>query len=69
MGRGEPFYCETVSYVERLNAAGVEASVDVYDADMHAFDMLMPLTRNAKEAKAAFLKHFAMATGREEYIE
>ena len=40
VGDGEPFYAETLAYVENLKAAGVEAEVDVYHTDMHAFDML-----------------------------
>ena len=40
VGDGEPFYAETLQYVENLRKAGVEASVDVYHTDMHAFDML-----------------------------
>ena len=40
VGDGEPFYCETLDYVENLKAAGIEAEVDVYHTDMHAFDML-----------------------------
>ncbi len=40
VGDGEPFYAETLQYVEKLKSAGVEAEVDVYHTDMHAFDML-----------------------------
>ncbi len=40
VGDGEPFYAETLQYVEKLKSAGVEADVDVYHTDMHAFDML-----------------------------
>lgn len=39
---GEPFYCETLDFVENLRAAGVEAGIDVYDGLYHAFDMLQP---------------------------
>ncbi len=37
---GEPVYAETLTYVENLKKAGVEAIADVYHMDMHAFDML-----------------------------
>lgn len=40
VGDGEPFYAETLTYVENLKKAGVEAIADVYHTDMHAFDML-----------------------------
>ena len=40
VGDGEPFYAETLTYVENLKKAGVEAIADVYRTDMHAFDML-----------------------------
>ncbi len=40
VGDGEPFYSETLQYVEKLKSAGVEAEVDVYHTDMHAFDMM-----------------------------
>ena len=36
---GEPFYEETLTYVRNLQEAGVEASLDVYHGDVHAFDM------------------------------
>ena len=40
VGDGEPFYAETMDYVENLKAAGIAAEVDVYQTDVHAFDML-----------------------------
>ena len=48
---GEPFYDETLTYISNLNAAGVPASVDVYPGKAHAFDMTMPWTKKAKEAR------------------
>jgi acetyl esterase/lipase len=63
VGDGEPFYCETVKYVEDLRAAGVPAEVDVYHVDVHAFDALFPMTKAAKDARASFLRHFAAAVG------
>ena len=52
VGDGEPFYAETLEYVENLRRAGVRAEVDVYRCDVHAFDMLRPgwaLSRRAIE--------------------
>ena len=48
---GEPFYDETLTYISNLNAAGVPASVDIYPGKAHAFDMTMPWTKKAKEAR------------------
>ena len=54
VGTREPFYCETVSYAERLRQAGVPAEVDVYPTGFHAFDMLCPFLSMSKQAIAAF---------------
>ena len=59
VGAGEPFYAETLAYVEQLRKAGVEAEVDVYPTDMHAFDLLRDddLSRKAiKRFEAQFEK-------------
>lgn len=42
VGDIEPFYCETLAYVEHLRRAGVPAKADVYPRCFHAFDMLLP---------------------------
>jgi len=61
VGRGEPFYCETVAYVNRLKKAGVKAEIDVYPPAMHAFDMLAPHLPVSKKAKLRFNDAFAFA--------
>ena len=48
---GEPFFEETVRYVQRLKEAGVPAELDVYHGDIHAFDLLTPWTKEAKTAR------------------
>ncbi len=63
---GEPFYCETLKFVEDLKAAGVEASVDVYHTNIHAFDLLYPELDISREAAEKFNEHFAKA--KEEYF-
>ena len=63
VGDGEPFYSETLSYVERLRAAGVEASADVYHTDTHAFDMLYPSWEVSLAAIEAFRERFEYAVG------
>ena len=61
VGNGEPFYCETLQYVEKLKTAGVRAALDVYHTDMHAFDMLEPDKEPGKTAISRFLKQFEYA--------
>ena len=52
---GEPFYDETLTYVRRLNEAGVEARADVFHGRTHGFDALL-WTKNAREAKRRLLE-------------
>lgn len=58
---GEPFYTETLTYVENLKKAGIPAFVDVYKGNVHAFDMNMPWTKQSKEAARTFRQHFLYA--------
>lgn len=64
VGEGEPFYAETLQYVEDLRKAGVPAEVDVYPTNVHAFDMIYPEEAVSRQAISAFERHFqeAMAT-------
>lgn len=55
---GEPFYCETLTFVENLRDAGVEVGVDVYEGLYHAFDMLQPKKEISKLAIERFEKAF-----------
>jgi len=57
----EPFYAETVRFVENLKNAGVEAKVDVYDGLYHAFDMVEPELAVSQEAARRFEDNFAYA--------
>ncbi len=57
----EPFYCETLTYIDNLKAAGIEACVDVYDGLFHAFDMNKPDLAISKEAIKRFNERFAYA--------
>lgn len=61
VGDGEPFYAETVQYIEHLKACGIPAGVDVYPFDMHAFDMMKPDTPLSREAARRFNEQFAYA--------
>lgn len=57
----EPFYAETVTYIENLKKAGVPAEIDIYPGLYHAFDMLTPFRRASKIAGARFDEHFIYA--------
>ena len=48
---GEPFYQETLDYVQHLQETGVKAEVDVYKGNIHAFDMLCPWKKTSRQAK------------------
>ncbi len=61
VGDGEPFYAETLEYVEKLKSAGVEAEVDVYHTDIHAFDMLKPENELSIKAVRRFKQRFEYA--------
>ena len=61
VGDGEPFYAETIRYIERLRACGIPAELDVYHSDMHAFDMMRPEAPMSREAARRFLERFAYA--------
>lgn len=54
IGTLDPFYDETVAYMESLKAAGIPAEYREFDGCYHAFDMMAGKSAPAKEA-AAFL--------------
>ena len=60
VGDGEPFYAETLAYVQNLKDAGVEAEVDVYPTNIHGFDLLLDNDLSRKAA-ARFEEHFEYA--------
>ena len=47
---GEPFYQETIDYIENLKKSNVVAKLDIYHGNIHGFDMLF-WTKKAKRAK------------------
>ena len=61
VGDGEPFYAETLRYVDDLRRAGVPADVDVYPTDVHAFDMMRPEDPLSLRAISAFDHRFQQA--------
>ena len=61
VGDGEPFYSETCAYIENLKKAGVQADLDVYHSNMHAFDMMKPEEQLSETAAEKFNQHFEYA--------
>lgn len=61
VGDIEPFYCETLTYIDNLKKAGVEANVDVYPNCFHGFDMLLPFKSVSKKAIAKFEQEYLSA--------
>lgn len=57
----EPFYAETVAFVDHLKAAGVEAGLDIYKGLYHAFDLMEPETEISRLAASRFEAAFAYA--------
>ena len=58
---GEPFYCETLQFIENLREAGIKADVDVYKGLYHAFDMMEPRRKESQMAAEKFEKAFKFA--------
>lgn len=58
---GEPFYTETLTYVENLKKEGITAFVDIYPGRVHAFDINMPWHQISKKAIKTFRQHFLYA--------
>lgn len=61
VGSVDPFKDETVMYIEALKRAGVEVEFKVFEGCFHAFDMLVPWSLQAKEARAFFMECFTRA--------
>lgn len=61
VGDIEPFYCETLTYIENLQKAGIKAKVDVYPGWFHAYDLYFPFKKATKQAIAAFEKEYLYA--------
>jgi acetyl esterase/lipase len=61
VGDAEPFYCETLDYIEKLQKAGVTAKVDVYKGGYHAFDMMEPDNSMSIRAAEKFCEEFLYA--------
>ncbi len=62
VGDLEPFYDETVTYINRLKEAGVKAEIDIYQGCYHSFDSLAPRAAVSKKAFDKMLAAFKYAT-------
>lgn len=62
VGSVEPFFDETVEYMERLKAAGVPVNYKVFDGCFHAFDTVAKTSAPAIEAKKIMTDHLRYAT-------
>lgn len=61
VGNGEPFYSEACTFIENLKKAGVEADIDIYRTNIHAFDMMKPGMPLSQKAAENFNAHFEYA--------
>lgn len=61
VGDIEPFYDETVQYMEQLKLAGVPADYDIYPGCYHGFDVVRPKSTVAQKAHARLMEHFLYA--------
>ena len=62
VGDIEPFYCETLTHMDNLKKAGIEAKVDVYPNWFHAYDLYFPHKKIVKEAIKKFEQEYLYAT-------
>jgi acetyl esterase/lipase len=62
VGDAEPFYCETVTYIQKLKDAGIPAKLDIYSGGYHAFDMMEPDNEAAKQASERLCEIFRYAS-------
>ena len=61
VGTIEPFHDETVDYFSRLNAAGIHVHLKEFSGCFHAFDIVAPGSKAAKEARTFLLDTFKYA--------
>lgn len=62
VGTIEPFYDETVAYVQRMQEAGIPVHFKTFEGCYHGFDIACPESRPAKEARAFSKQTLAYAT-------
>lgn len=62
VGNIEPFYDETIKYIEELQKVGINAKVDIYDGCFHAFDLFGSKKEIGKKATQKWIEEFKYAT-------
>lgn len=58
---GEPFYKETIDFVNKAKENGIKAEVDIYHSKVHSFDMILPFRKISKEARKKLLEKYEQA--------
>jgi acetyl esterase/lipase len=61
VGDLDPFYDETVIFMDRLRKNGIPVYFEVYKGCFHAFDLLGEKTKIGKEAVSFLLENFKYA--------
>lgn len=61
IGTIEPFYDETVAYVNRLREQGIPVHFKEFEGCFHGFDIMCPRSDAGKEARAFLLETFQYA--------
>lgn len=61
VGSIDPFCDETIAYMEQLKATGIPATYRVFEGCFHGFDMIVPNSTPAKEAKKLLLENLSYA--------
>lgn len=62
VGSIEPFYDETINYINNLKKAGINAKIDVYEGCFHAFDLLASKKKISKEATKKWVNEIKYAS-------
>ena len=62
VGNIEPFYDETIEYINNLKKAGISAKVDIYDGCFHAFDLFARKKEIGIKATNKWIEEFKYAT-------
>ncbi|MBQ8234769.1 MAG: alpha/beta hydrolase fold domain-containing protein [Bacilli bacterium] len=62
VGDLEPFLSETITYIDNLKKANVEANIDIYKNWYHAYDLYFPYKKKSREAIKKFEKAYLEAS-------
>ncbi|MBO4393870.1 MAG: alpha/beta hydrolase fold domain-containing protein, partial [Spirochaetales bacterium] len=62
VGDIEPFYDETVSFMEKMKSAGIPAEYKVYHGAYHGFDVLCWFSKPSRDAHSIMLENYKWAS-------